>query len=83
MVLAGCQDRKDALIQRGNTLIEQIEEFKKNNGTLPNSLKDLKINEKLEGPLYYEKQDSASYLVWFGLELGESLKYNSIEKKWK
>lgn len=83
MVMVGCQSRKDALMKKGNVLIEQIESFKKTNGILPNSLKDLKIEEKLEGPLYYEKKDSISYIVWFGLELGESIKYNSIQKKWE
>lgn len=83
MVAVGCQNRKDALMEKGNTLIEQIERFKKTNGTLPNSLKDLKVEETLEGPLYYEKKDSISYILWFGLELGESIKYNSLQKKWE
>ncbi len=70
-------------MEKGNKLIEKIELFKKENGKLPESLTELRIKEKEEGPLYYSKLDSIKYIVWFGTELGESKTYYSHSKKWE
>lgn len=83
IMIGGCQIRETILIQHGNELIEQIENFKKDKGRLPNTLEDLNIEEKMEGPLYYERKDSTRYIVWFGAGLGESVTYDSNQKKWE
>jgi hypothetical protein len=37
----------------------------------------------MEGPVYYYKKDSISYIIWFGENLGDSYAYNSDIKEWK
>lgn len=74
---------KNNLKSEGNTIIDKIEIFKQSNKRLPNSLNELGIQEKMNGPFYYEKNDSTnSYLVWYGTILGESVTYDSTTKKW-
>lgn len=55
------------------------------NGYLPNSLKDIGIKEKdgSDPPLYYQKAKNASYeySVSFGTSLGESKIYYSDSKE--
>lgn len=69
------------LTRQGNELITKIELYQKEHNELPNSLVDLGIEEKEDGPLYYEKSGSI-YRVWFGTGLGDSKMYFSDEKKW-
>jgi hypothetical protein len=66
----------------GNKIVAKIELFKKENGRLPSSLSELGIKETEEGPIYYEKKDNSSYILWFGAELGESVTFNSSTNKW-
>lgn len=77
-------ERKNRLINEGNKLIEKIENYKTKYGELPNSLTDIGIEEK-EGTdvLYYAKKGSTKYIVWFGMDLSESITYYSDSKKWE
>jgi hypothetical protein len=75
-------DRETRLIKEGNVLIGKIELFKRDQGRLPDSLSEIGIEEKEEGPLYYEKKSNTKYVLWFGTELGESIVYDSDHKKW-
>jgi hypothetical protein len=69
------------LLEKGNTVIEKIENFKSRNGYLPSNLLDIKETE--EGPIFYERKDSLNYIVYFGTSLGESMIYYSDSKKWE
>jgi hypothetical protein len=82
IALFGCKNSEKKLIEQGNDLVEKIEIFKTNIGRLPADLEELGINETLEGPLFYNKLDSANYMVWFGTSLGESMIYYSDTKEW-
>ena len=82
LVLAGCNSREQALMAEGNQLVEKIERFRTENGRLPHDLTELGMEEKMEGPLYYQKESDADYLVSFGLTLGESMVYDSRTKEW-
>jgi hypothetical protein len=78
----GSNEKELRLMKEGNIIIGKIEQFKKEHGRLPDSLSDLGVDEKEEGPLHYEKRSDTEYLLWFGTELGESIVYNSKNKKW-
>ena len=78
-----CNDREEKLIKKGNDLVSKIELYKKSKGVLPASLSDIGIEEKEEGPLYYQRKDSVKYMVWFGTSEGESKTYYSDSKKWE
>jgi hypothetical protein len=68
----------------GNTLVGAIEEYRKTNDSLPNSLQEIGQNEIIDNVLFcYEKVDSVNYMVWFGTTLGEGIYYCSDTKKWE
>lgn len=68
----------------GNTIVQKIEEFKKTNDSLPNSLHEIGQNDIIDNVLFcYEKVDSVNYMVWFGTTLGEGIYYYSDTKKWE
>ncbi|MER3427610.1 MAG: hypothetical protein C4334_05845 [Pyrinomonas sp.] len=71
------------LIEEGNRVVAKVEAFRKQRGKLPDSLQEIGIEEKLEGPLFYEKIGDNEYRLWFGTELGESVTYNSETRKWQ
>jgi|SRR6185437_4546566 len=70
------------LKERGDSIAAKINQFKKDKGYLPNSLDDIGIKETEEGPLYYGKEDSTQYIIWFGTTLGKSCIYYSKTNKW-
>jgi len=75
-----CTDKKQ---QIGEEIVTKIEGYKSAKGYLPNNLKDIGIAEKEEGPIYYLKQNDSTYIVYYGLGLGESMVYNSKTKSWE
>jgi len=77
---SSCTDKKQKL---GEEMISKIENYKKANGHLPNHLNDIGVVEKEEGPIYYTKQNDTSYIVYYGLGLGESMVYDFEKKQWK
>lgn len=77
---AGSESRR---LREGSEIINKVENFKKDKGRLPNSLSELGIEEKLDGPIYYNKRSDTKYVVWFGTSLGESVTYDSDSKKWE
>jgi hypothetical protein len=74
-------DRK-ARIREGNRIVTKIESFRRDKGRLPNTLSEIGIEEKEEGPFYYEKKSEGKYVLWFGTTLGESVTYDSDTRKW-
>lgn len=76
-----------ALIEEGNRLIMKVEQYKEENGKLPPSLTAIGIEEKEEGPLYYDlyqdEHGKVQYRVSFGLSFGESMIYDSEIQEWK
>lgn len=74
----GSRDHK--LIQRGKNIILRIESFKSIEKHLPNSLKEIEVEDE---EIFYNKYDSIHYLLWYGTALGESVIYYSDTKKWE
>jgi regulatory protein YycI of two-component signal transduction system YycFG len=77
------KEEENSLHELGKITIQKIENFRDNNKRLPNSLSELGIIEKEEGPIYYSKIDSNRYVIWFGTTLGESQTYDSEKRNWK
>lgn len=75
--------REKALIDKGNNIIQEIESYQSINKCLPITLTDIGYSVTIEGPIYYQKQDSLSFILWFGTTIGESIEYNSQSKKWE
>ena len=67
----------------GNSVICKIKEYEKREGHIPNSLLDIGIVEHEEMPLYYDKRDSTTFILWFGTSLGASKTYYSDSNKWE
>ena len=75
--------RNASLIENGNQIAVRIDAYKSDNGRLPSNLNDIGIEEKEEGPIYYQKQSDSKYILWFGDGLGESITYDSESNKWQ
>jgi hypothetical protein len=83
LLLGACASREEKLIAQGDALIARIDSFQKATQRLPENLGELHIEEKMEGPLYYQKRSDSTYMVHFGTTLGESMIYRSERKKWE
>jgi hypothetical protein len=84
LLLVSCHGARELeLKDKGNVVIRRIEQFRETHGYLPDNLTAMGMVEEEAGPIYYLKQDSSSYIVWFGLELGESMTWDSKSGKWK
>lgn len=71
------------LIDQGNIIVEKIESYKFKKGHLPNSLNDIGIEERMEGPFYYTRWDSVNYILYFTRAgVGESMNYYSDTEEW-
>src|SRR5579872_968678 len=79
IVGAGCSGA--AKQNASNAVISKIEEFKRVNGRLPNSLSETGVEQDESCPCYC-KTSNSSYVVWYGTTLGESHTYDSETKKW-
>jgi len=77
-----CLNRERKMEESGANYVLKIEEYKEQYGVYPNSLADIDIEYKEEGPLHYEKKNDTLFIIWFGQELGESKIYYSDTKKW-
>ena len=67
---------------KAEIIINKIETFRMQNGRLPTQLEDIDIEQKLEGPVFYERKDASHYIVWYGTKLGSSMVYNSKDASW-
>ena len=68
---------------KGIALITEIEEFRNQNGRLPNNLDELNLSSEMgEGP-YYEKLNSKVYSVYFNIGFDTKYIYQSDQKSWR
>lgn len=76
----GLKQKKEA----GNSIVNKIEEYRSEYDSLPNSLREMGLNDVVNDVLFcYEKVDSTNYIVWFGTTLGEGVYYYSDTKLWE
>lgn len=64
-----------------NAIVVKVEEFKRVNRRLPDSLREMGIEESESCPCYCRTKDNG-YLVWYGTTLGRSDTYDSRTQKW-
>ena len=79
--LCSCEfenDRQD----HAEMLIEKVETFKKANNRLPKDVSELGLTEKMDSPAFYQMETDSTYMVWYGLSVGESKVYRSSTEKW-
>jgi hypothetical protein len=69
----------------GEEVVSKVENFRITHQRLPESLAEIGIEVKSESdpPVYYRKESSGRYTVWYGLSLGESMTYDSATGKWE
>jgi hypothetical protein len=75
-----CNEYKE--YKKAVEVIQKIEDYKKCHGKLPDSLEDIGVKERMEGPVFYDKIDTEKYEVWFSYYFGESCTYHSDTKIW-
>ena len=63
-------------------IIEKVEQFKTEKNRLPKNVTEIGLIELENSKAFYEKKTDSTYIVWFGLSLGESKTYNSTTKEW-
>ena len=97
--LSSCLSYIEKNKKTGNSIIERIEQYKKDNGHLPDQINyagpeygflyfqnDSTVVSVLEidGEVFcYQKIDSVNYMLWFGTTLGEGIYYYSSTKTWE
>ncbi len=71
-------ERKEMVMQ----LVEEVENFKRLQNRLPEERELNPLVSELES-VYYQKEDSNSYIVCYGTSLGESKIFDSNTKSWR
>jgi len=70
------------LKKEGDSVRDKIEAYRSVHGALPPDLEAVGIPERMEGPIYYRREDDREYILWFGTTLGESVIYSSKTRQW-
>ncbi len=78
-------ERELRLTKEGDALVQKVENYRAINGSLPISIEQLgiKVIDETNPPLYYEKRDSISYVIWFSMGAEEIKAYYSKSQKWE
>ena len=63
-------------------LIKEVETFKKVNKRLPKDVTELGLTELMASPAFYIMDSDSTYMVWYGVSIGESNVFRSITNKW-
>ena len=71
---------RQQLIRQSVPVQQALEKYRQQHGSYPESLSAAKIS----GPeaVYYQRQSDGSYILWFGLRLGESMTFHSTDQTW-
>jgi len=75
-------DFKNENQEYAEMLIEKVETFKKENNRLPKNVSEFGLTEFMDSPAFYQMENDSTYIVWYGLSVGESKIYRSSTKKW-
>jgi hypothetical protein len=80
LLLSGCNDNGH---EYGSRIINNVEEFRKQNKRLPEHVNELGLTGTEEAQVFYEKLSDTSYQVWYGPDPGKGKTYTSVERKWR
>jgi hypothetical protein len=78
--ICSCKDGREKL---GNEVYNKIENFRQSNGRVPESLREINVEEKMEGPIYYQRETDSTYILYYGGTLGESIVLDTVSGKWE
>jgi hypothetical protein len=81
--LMGCESREEKLKREAGVLIAEVEAFQQKHARLPENVTELGREDKMEGPVYYQKNSDSSFWVSYGMAVGESMIYRSETGKWQ
>jgi hypothetical protein len=74
--------RQMEFMRQSEPIHEALKAYHLKHCGFPDSLDQIGIPSREEGPIYYQREGS-SYLLWFGTRLGESRTYCSSEGYWR
>jgi hypothetical protein len=69
-------------IRTGDEIVGRVEAFRKQRHVLPGSLAEAGVSESNQDKYFYERCGDTRYIVWFGTWLGESMTWNSANRRW-
>lgn len=81
--VSGCCDRLCQRERYAQDLVNQVEEYKKENKRLPVSAGELGLEEEEDAMAFYEQTTDSTYTIWYGTSLGSSKVYRSETKGWQ
>lgn len=79
-VMFSCTDNREKV---GEEIYLKIVQYRNSKGHLPDSLGEIGVEEKMEGPIYYTKQSDSTFIIYYSGGLGESIIYEPNTGKWK
>ena len=80
-VIYSCNLKNDKQ-EYGEFLIKKVETFHKLHNRIPENVSEIGLLEEIDSPAFYQKENDSTYIIWYGLSVGESNVYNSSTKKW-
>jgi len=64
-------------------VVGAVETFRAAHHRLPTDIREADPELAKEDRVFYQRENQQSYIVWFGLSLGESYAYDSSLKRWR
>ena len=74
--------RERGLKKQSEPIQAALETYRQQHGRYPDSLSQAGLEETEEGPLYYDRKSETAYILWYGLTLGESRVFHSVDRQW-
>jgi hypothetical protein len=78
--ICSCTDNREKV---GEEIYLKIVQYRNSKGHLPDSLGEMGVEEKIEGPIYYTKQSDSTFIIYYSRGLGESIIYEPKTGKWR
>ncbi len=77
------QKRNERLLLHGDAIVELVEQYKAQHGTLPVDLKQAGVQGELGEPIFYKKESDSKYRVWIERSYNDTLYFDSDAKIWE
>lgn len=80
LLLTACVNHRESRAEQAVILIEK---FQREHNRLPDDLREIGMNHREDGPVYYRKNGERDYTIWYGTRLGSSVVYESKTRQWR
>jgi hypothetical protein len=67
----------------GNQIVSRVENFRKENGRLPDSRSEMSLPEEETIQPFYEKRGENDYVIYYNIGFDKIKAYYSDSKKWE